>query len=148
MSQVPSEARVETKYKPIMTARMLCKHSLKVLANNRIFKARPTGDPEDDAKFPPQPELVARMRDTALDIYISAYTANETVLTKDNYRFRRQLQDRAVARCNELLALAELAIPLFHFPRARYGYWGALIVYTRNLIQKWKKTDYDRYRRM
>ena len=114
MSQVPKEARKISKLECLINARKLCKYTLIILQNNENFKVRPCGDPEKDAKNPPQPELVSKIRETMLDAYLSAYSANETYLNKDNYKHRRQLQDKSISKLNELLALMELSIPIFH----------------------------------
>ena len=145
---VPKEARGEQKFKVLIDARKLAKYSINILASNKSFKTRQTGNIEDDAINPPQPELVSKMRDTAIDVYISAFSANETVLTKSNYRHRRQLQDKSIAKCNELLALVEMSIPIFHINSKRVKYWTSQIVCVRNQIQKWKESDYSRYRKM
>lgn len=148
MSGVPAEARGKQKLKVIMDARRLCKYSLTILQSNKNFKVRPTGNDEDDAKNPPQPELVSKMRDTVMDIFICAYSANETYFSETNYRHRRQLQDKSVAKCNELLALVEMSIPIFHINYKRVEYWTNLIVLVRNQIQAWKESDYKRYKRI
>lgn len=148
MSQVNAEARDKQKLQAIIEARRLCKYTLHILQNNDNFKVRPTGDLEDDEKRPPQPELVTKMRDTMLDIYILAYSANDTPFTKGNYATRRRMQDKSIARCREMLALIELAKDAFHTPSKRVEYWTGKAVLVRNLLQKWKEGDYHRYKRM
>lgn len=148
MSNVRIEERKPTKAEFLLQARKLVKYSLIILASNKSFKSRPTGNEEDDRLNPPQPELVGKLRETVIDIYISAYSANDVRFTKDNYRHRRQLQDKSISKCNEMLALVEMSVPIFHIPYKRFGHWTGGIVYTRNLIQKWKESDYSRYRRM
>lgn len=145
---VPNEARVVTKLNALTEARKLVKHSLRNLANGKVFKAAPSGDEEDDRKNPPQPELISKMRETVLDAYLSASSANDTPFTRDNYRHRRQLQDKSIARLNEMKALVELAVPVFHLPLRRASYWISCIESVRNRIQKWKESDYKRYKRM
>lgn len=85
---------------------------------------------------------------TIVEAFQSAYAANETPFTKENYRHRRQLQDKSIAKLNEMLALVEMRVPIFHIPVRRFGYWGGWIVCIRNRIQAWKESDYKRYRRM
>lgn len=124
------------------------KYSLVVLKNNKNFKCYPSGDPEDDQRNPPQPELVGLMRNTIIGAYVTAYSANETPFTKANYSHRRKLQDKSIALLNEMLALVEMSVPIFHIPIKRFGRWSAWIVCVRNRIQAWKESDYKRYRRM
>lgn len=128
--------------------RSLEKYSLKILKNNKYFKAVPSGDVQDDYENPPQPELVNMMRTTIVEAFISAYSANETPFTKENYRHRRQLQDKSIAKLNEMLALVEMGVTIFHISTKRFGYWSAWIVCIRNKVQAWKESDYKRYRRM
>ena len=127
---------------------MLVKYSLKILANNKHFKSVPTGDLIDDSKNPPQPELIGKLRDAIISAYTSAYSANETPFTKANYKHRRQLQDKSIAMLNEMLALVEMSVPIFHISAKRFGRWSAWIVCDRNRVQAWKESDYKRYRRM
>ena len=148
MSQVNSEARDKQKLQGVIEARRLCKYTLHILKNNDNFKCYPTGDPEDDAKRPPQPELVQKLRETVMDIYILAYSANDLPFNKANYATRRRMQDKSVARCREMLALIELAADVFHTPKKRVEYWTGKTVLVRNLLQKWKEGDYHRYKRM
>lgn len=148
MSGVPAEARSKQKLKVLIDARRLCKYSLAILQNNNSFKTRPSGNEDADLKNPPQPELVSKMRDTVIDIFISAYSANETYLNKANYKHRRQLQDKATAKCNELMALIEMGIPIFHIPVHRVEYWVGQCMLVRNQIQAWKESDYKRYKRL
>lgn len=145
---VPTEARQETKLTALIEARKLVKYSVKVLQNNNHFKQRPSGNEADDMNNPPQPEIVSAMRSAVVEAYTSAYSANETPFTADNYRHRRQLQDKSIAKLNELLALLEMSIPIFHIPARRFGFWGNFIVCVRNRIQAWKESDYKRYKRM
>lgn len=145
---VPAEARSETKLTVLIEARRLVRHSLRNLANNNVFKAVPSGDEEDDRKNPPQPELIARMKTTILDAYLAASAANDTPFTKDNYRHRRQLQDKSLALLNEMKALVELSVPVFHLSLRRADFWIKFIVGVRNRIQAWKESDYKRYKRM
>lgn len=149
MSNVPKEQRTETKLECLINARKLCDYSLVILKNNNNnFKVMPSGDPEKDKKNPPQPELVAKIRETVLDLFMSAFSANEVYLNKDNYRHRRNLQDKSVSKCNELLALIELSAPIFHIWPKRYKYWTEYIILVRNQIQKWKENDYKRFKKL
>lgn len=86
MSNVPAEARTATKLECLINARTLCTYTLKILQNNEHFKILPSGNKEKDKINPPQPELVTKLRDTVLDVYISAYSANEVYLNEENYR--------------------------------------------------------------
>ena len=138
----------EQKLKALIDARRLCKYSLQILQNNKYFKTKLSGDEEDDIKNPPQPEYVAKMRETVMDIYISAYSANETYLNKGNYKHRRQLQDKAISKCNEMMALIEMGIPIFHISLRRVKYWIGQLMLVRSQLSAWKDSDYKRYKRM
>lgn len=148
MSNVPAESRKKTPLQAIVNGRTLCKHTLHILANNKVFRATPTGDAEEDAANPPQPELVAKIRETTLDAYMAAYAANNTPFTADNYRHRRQLQDKSISKLNDLLALIELAAVVFHLPGRRVHHWTDITCLVRNQTQAWKESDYGRYRRL
>lgn len=148
MSNVPKEQRNESQLEGLINAKKLCVYTLTILQNNNNFKVVPCGDAEKDKKNPPQPELVAKIRETVLDLYMSAYSANSTFLNKNNYRHRRNLQDKSTSKCNELLALIELSAPIFHLPPKRYTYWTQQTVLVRNQLQRWKDNDYKRYKNL
>lgn len=82
MSEVPAEARGYQKFKVLLDALQLCKYTLLILKNNKNFKVRPSGDQDDDVRNPPQPELVWKMRETVMDIYITAYSATDEDVRK------------------------------------------------------------------
>jgi len=145
---VPSEARSRQTFKPIEDARRLCAYSLQVLKNNRNFKSYPSGDEEDDSLNPPQPELVAMMQKTAMEIYICAFSANDIYFSATNYQTRRRLQDKSIAKCRELGALVELTVPIFHTPLKKVEFWTEQIRLVRDQIQAWKESDYQRYKRI
>lgn len=148
MSEVPAEIRTPSKFEPILMARNLAKYSLNILANNKTFKALPTGDVEYDVKNPPQPEFVGELRKASLSIYKTAYAANETQLNKDNYKHRRNLQDKAISECTELMALIELSMKVFHLSFKRVKYWLNFTLIVRERLRKWRDADLKRYKRL
>lgn len=147
MSNVRKEERYHTTdLEGVIQARKLCKYTLHIIKNNNVFKSFPNGI--DDDINPPQYEVVAKIRETALDLYMSCFSANKVYLSKDNYKHRRQLQDKSISKCNELLALIELSKDLFHLTSKRVAHWGSFTLCVRSLLQSWKEKDYSRYKRM
>lgn len=148
MSEVPKESRKQSQLQGIIDARNLCKYSFKILKNNNNFKYKETGDAKKDAQKPPQPELIGSLREIILSIYMSAYSANEVHLDENNYKHRRQLQDKSISKCDEALALIELAADIFRTPIKRVQYWSELILKTRAELTAWKKSDYNRIQKI
>lgn len=92
---------------------------------------------------------------TAKDIFMCAWQANgiyvtgkadgQTVVVAEKYRERRYLQELSIRRCNDLLALMQMAQRLFHLKTKRIKYWGEKTIEVRTLLQKWKDSDAKRY---
>lgn len=115
-------------------ARGLALHTIKICNNKNIFL----------------PEFQSSLTDdlirTAKDIYINAWTANNIrVTTQQHWRYRSELQMKAILQCNNLLAMISLARALFHLKSKKTAYWSELTIETRNMLKNWHKSDMKRY---
>lgn len=89
--------------------------------------------------------MTKKLMDLAQDIYIESWSANNIMVNDaDTYNERLKLQREAHRKCNELLALIQLAKPPYHLSAKRVKYWGDMVVDVRNLIYKWKESDIKR----
>ena len=111
-------------------------HTIKVTANEKIFK------PEFQAA------LTSDIIRCAKDVYICTWNANNVYVSKENRKRwpeRERLQYAAILKCNELLALINLARRLFHLRSNKVEYWSALVIEARKLIRAWHEADAARY---
>ena len=94
-----------------------------------------------------QTALTNDIINTAKEIFIKCWTANNIKVGDDaeNYITRKRLQEEAARECNNLLALIQMAKPLFHLAGKRVKYWGKKTIEVRNEIRDWKAGDSKRY---
>ena len=107
----------------------LCLHTIKICNNKNIFLEEY------------QNALTNDIIRCAKDIYIYAWDANNVYLAKDGSgrEARLALQGRALQKCNELLALINVARRLFHLKGNKVRYWSGLTIETKKLIYKWRE---------
>lgn len=76
----------------------------------------------------------------ASDIYLSAYTANKIRVGNDEGKRnkRRELQNHSIDKCNEFLAMINVARRICHLRKGKTEYWVKMTVNTRNLLAKWR----------
>lgn len=122
--------RKEGKLEVNVEARKYCAYVLHITANNKNFPLE-------------QNDINSMIRDTALDIYTSCWEANNIRVDNDKERYneRIRLQRHAHDKCNAMMALIELAVPLYHMPNKRCIYWMNQTKALRNKIAAWNKSD-------
>ena len=110
-------------------------HTIKICSNKKIFAEEYQGALTDD---------IIRC---AKDIYIFAWDANNIYVTKENgnIELRERLQKQAISKCNELLALINIARRLFHLKESKVRYWSQMTIDTRKLIRKWREANVKQY---
>lgn len=132
---VPEPLRHKGRLEVHVKAQYLASYTIKILANNK--------------KFPPEVdgELVKRIKDSAISIYVKTWSANKINATtnKVNREMRYRLQREAWMLCNEMLAYIGIAKQVFHLREKRMMYWSWLITSTQALIQSWIDSDVERY---
>jgi len=104
----------------------------------------------NEKKFPKRHRwtVTSKIVDVALEIMGDVNEANSIyVSSKVDYNERRKLQIRALAKTARLLGFMELAYIKFNIEGKRIKHWTQLVVDTRELIKKWKKSDSDRYKK-
>lgn len=82
------------------------------------------------------------------DIYIYTWNGNNVYVTKDNGAWveREKWQDKAIQKCNELLAMINIARRLFHLRGNKVSYWSQMVLETRGLIRKWREATVKQFR--
>ena len=138
MSSVLKAKRGETKFDILIKARMLCKYTLEITTNENVF----------DPRY--KTVLTDNIDKLALDIYINLFEANNIDIRKTNpnlkqdYELRRLLVTKAIRNCYNLLALIQLAKPIFHLKSKRIEYWGQMVIDVRDMARKLRSSDKDR----
>lgn len=113
----------------------LALHTIKICNNKKIFKAEY------------QEALTNDIIRCAKDIYIFAWNGNNVYVQPDNGRWpeRERLQLMAISKCNELLALINVARRLFHLKGGKVKYWSQLTITTRTILKKWHESNVKQY---
>ena len=110
-------------------------HTIKICNNKNIFTEEY------------QEALTNDIIRCAKDIYINAWNGNNVYVQPDNGRWveRERYQYAAIAKCNELLALINVARRLFHLKGKKVRYWSSLTIETRMMIRKWHESNAKQY---
>ena len=113
----------------------LALHTIKVCNNKKIFTVEY------------QEALTNDIIRCAKDIYVFAWNGNNIYVTKDNGRWeqREKLQLLAISKCNELLALINIARRLFHLKGSKVKYWSQMTIDTRMILRKWHEANAKQY---
>ena len=113
----------------------LALHTIKICKNKKIFV-----EEYQDA-------LTNDIIRCSKDIYIQAWTGNNVYVSKENGRWKeRELHQRnAIQKCNELLALINIARRLFHLKGTKVKYWSEMTIATRLLLGKWRESTLKQY---
>ena len=126
--------RQEGKLSVLVKAREMCVYTVTICKNEKNF-------PKRDRWILTQP-IVSE----ALAIMSCIRRANAVnVETKEDYIYRRQQQIEAYSRCEAMLTLMEVAYKVLSIDSERIEYWTGLVIETENLLQRWKRSDKERY---
>ena len=114
----------------------LALHTIKICNNKNIFNAEY------------QEALTNDIIRCAKDIYVYTWNGNNVYVQPGNGRWpeRERLQLAAISKCNELLALINIARRLFHLKGNKVKYWSQLTIDARGLIRKWHDANAKQYR--
>lgn len=131
---VPETERGKGKFDVLIKANDLATYTIRITKNPKVFL----------------PEYQTALTDdiirAAKNVFINAWTANNIrVVERDDWAERKRLQEQAAQECNNLLALIQIAKPVYHLKAKRVKYWGQKIIETRNAIRDWKAGDNKRY---
>ncbi len=138
MSVVKSK-RGEGKFQLFLDAMNLCKYTLQICSNKKIFVPEFQNSLTDD--------IVNKSK----NIYLKIWRANNIRVGKneeEKYKKRKMLQEEAILDCIDFLALIQLAKGVFHLKTKRILYWGEQIIKVRESIKKWRDSDSKRYNKM
>lgn len=126
--------RQEGKLSVLVKAREMCVYTITVCKNEKNF-------PKRNRWILTQP-IVSE----ALEIMSCIRRANAVnVETKEDYIYRRQQQIEAYSRCEAMLTLIEIAYKVLSIDSERIEHWTGLVVETESLLQRWKRSDKERY---
>ena len=132
---VPEPKRDEGKLEVCEKARELCQYTITITKNQNIFLP----------DF--QTVLIDKINQLAIDIHVEVWTANNVLVrSPEHLKYRRRLQESAAIKCNTLLALIDLAKPMFHLSGKRVVFWSKKVIRVRSLIRGWRDSDAERYK--
>ena len=116
----------------------LALHTVQICNNRKVFLVEY------------QKEITDDIVKTAKDIYIHAMDGNYVYVSKDNDNWKRRVvcQTDAIACCNRLLALINLARRAFHLRGNKVTYWSKMVLETRALLSAWKESTVAQYKGM
>ena len=111
---VNESERGKGKFDVLIKANGLAVYTIRITKNPKIFL------PEY------QTALTNDIIHTAKEIFTKAWTANNIRVGDEprNWLERKKLQQEAARECNNLLALIQIAKPLYHLTSKRVKYWG------------------------
>ena len=94
-------------------------------------------------KYQYQAVVVSRIISQTIDIYTLSWEANNIRVgnDQDKYKRRKELQQRAIERCDSLLGLILVAKMMFHLTGKRYEDWCRKGEEVKNLTKSWKEKD-------
>lgn len=138
---VPVDKRTQGKLTVCVEAQQLAKYTLSITTNKKIFTEQY------------QHALTDAINTAALEIYLNIWAANNVYVNlkdelqrADALRVRREYQARAYANCQKLLALIDLAKPVFHLTTKRVIFWADKTIKVKNLLRAWKDSDNKRFK--
>lgn len=81
-------------------------------------------------------------------IHVYAWNANNIkVKNAEQANQRRNLQNKAVVLCNNLLPLIQIAQEVFHLKTKRVKFWSKKVIAVREMLKKWRDADRRRYQK-
>lgn len=132
---VNESERGKGKFDVLIKANDLAVYTIRITKNPKIFL------PEY------QTALTNDIIHTAKEIFTKAWTANNIRVSDEsrNWLERKKLQQEAARECNNLLALIQIAKPLYHLTSKRVKYWGQKTIEVRQALRDWNTGDAKRY---
>lgn len=90
-----------------------------------------------------QSVIVSRIIIQTIDIYTFSWEANNIRVNGDpeKYRRRKDLQQKAIERCDSLLGLILIAKIMFHLRGRKCEYWCRKVEEVKNMTMAWKEKD-------
>lgn len=128
---VNESERGKGKFDVLIKANGLAVYTIRITKNPKIFL------PEY------QTALTNDIIHTAKEIFTKAWTANNIRVGDEprNWLERKKLQQEAARECNNLLALIQIAKPLYHLTSKRVKYWGQKTIEVRQALRDWNAGD-------
>ena len=132
---VNESERGQGKFDVLIKANELAVYTIRITKNPKVFL------PEY------QTALTNDIIHTAKEIFTKAWTANNIRVNDELYNWlqRKRLQQEAARECNTLLALIQIAKPLYHLSSKRVKYWAQKTRDVRQALRDRNAGDTKRY---
>lgn len=133
MSVIKSK-RQEGRLVVLTKAREMCSYTLTICKNEKHF-------PKRGRWILTQPIVTE-----ALEIMSCIRRANSVrVESRTDYTYRRNQQVQALAHAEALLTLMDIAYEVLNIDSDRIQHWTGLVLEVETLLQKWRRSDSERY---
>lgn len=131
VSDTPANRQLEAAQKALD----LALHTIKICDNDNVF----------DPKY--RASLTNDIIECAKQIYLDVWIGNNIYVKQGNGRWknREKYQLEAIAKCNELIGLINLARRLFHLKGKKVRYWTQMTIDTSAMIRKWHEANAKQY---
>ena len=125
------ESRLEVESKSIE----LAVYTIKACNNEKIFPKRTRWS------------LANKIVDCVVEVNNNIYNANDIyVLTQEDFKDRMELQRSALKLVRDLPPMIALAYEVHGIDGRKINHWIKLVIEVRDLIKKWHKADYKRFK--
>lgn len=125
-----------TTLKVAIDAKRLYCHSVKIMANEKVFK------PSNDFRG----ATLINIHESLLDLFIKTWEANRINVARqpECINERLALQQMAISNCHRLLALFELAKSQFHLPSGKFWNWMNMLCEVGKELAAWHNGDFGK----
>ena len=131
---VQKDSRRDGRLSLATLARSHAKYVIQITKNPKVFDPAYSDSVTDD--------IIRQAKDINRQIWAAN---NVLVNSPEDYKLRRQHQEKAALLCNTLLADMEIAQSVFHLSSKRMKYWTSQVVEIRNRTRAWIQSDAKRY---
>lgn len=126
---VPVWQRGENQLLLFTTARNFSIYILKITSNEKVFLK----------EF--KTSITDRLNQSAMDLYLNVWKAQNIPLKQDSADMRRELQRKALLCITDFIAIWELGAKAFHLRTKRTKYVIGQLIKLDELIRDWIKKD-------
>lgn len=124
---------VNKKFWAVLAAQRLATHTIEICSTESIFK-------------PAYKMFTDKIIDLSIGVYLDTRQANEIVVTSEvAWEVRNKLQIEAIAECNTLIAMMDLAKSVHHLRSKKVKFWLELAVDVKTKLTNWHNADVKRY---
>jgi hypothetical protein len=131
---VVKSKRTQSELEVVTKAIALSTYTIKICSNEKSFPKRYRWC------------LTGKIVDFTIDICNFVNMANSVFVSNANdFKTRRQYQNKALASSYALLTMMDIAYNTFNIEDRRIEHWVGLVIEVQRLIRNWRRADSTRY---